>query len=379
MLLQTKMEEEMLTKTITTTTEEATADNDTAKLDPAMEKLEKYFKQKRDKDGVVLTAGQLLQFSKLKKLGISKQKIYAFLQRQSAVGHFLHARKTKEYQSMSVIRPGVYHIDFAEFRKEWAGSNKGCTGFLVAVENFTNKLFALPCRGKGTEQWLNAISEFVEKTRDIRTIFSDRDTVATSLNFRDRLREKYGFAWYFLKKGHKAFLAERYIGFLKTKLSQILEYKKQKRWIEFLAAICSEYNQTKIEGTSYRRQAVNRKNFSHFLSQLLKDSEPELRFNSFKAGPFQNSEWNRRIFKYSLGDRVLLARRATWDDQSEKQKVFTKTSLEGGFGKRVFTVSGRQLRASKMHKSYVQVYSLAELGPSLHFYANELKPAPLHF
>jgi len=35
-----------------------------------------------------------------------------------------------------------YNIDFAEFRKEWTGSNKGCTGFLVAVENFTNKLFA---------------------------------------------------------------------------------------------------------------------------------------------------------------------------------------------------------------------------------------------
>jgi hypothetical protein len=76
---------------------------------------------------------------------------------------------------------------------------------------------------------------------------------------------------------------------------------------------------------------------------------------------------------------VLLARRATWDDQSEKQKIFTKTSVEGGYGKRVFTVGGRQLRASKMHKSYVQVYSLSELGPSLHFYSNELKPAPLHF
>jgi hypothetical protein len=57
-------------------------------------------------------------------------------------GQFLQARKNKEYLSMSVIRPGVYNIDFDEFRKEWAGSNKGCTGFLVAVENFTNKLFA---------------------------------------------------------------------------------------------------------------------------------------------------------------------------------------------------------------------------------------------
>ena len=344
-----------------------------------MEKLEKHFKNKMDKDGVVLTAGQLFNFSKEKKLGISKNKIYLFLQQQSAVGQFLQARKTKEYQSLSVIRPGVYHIDFAEFKKEWSGSNKGCTGFLVAVENLTNKLFAMPCKGKGTAEWLAAISAFVEKTRDIRTIFSDLDSVATSESFRENLLQKYGFRWYFLKKGHKAYLAERYIGFLKTKLSQILKHKGGKRWIEYLSAICAEYNQTKIEGTSYRRQAVNRINFGHFLSQVLKTSEPELTFNSFKAGPFESADWNSRIFKFKLGDRVLLSRRATWDNEREKLKAFTKITMEGGFGKRVFTVGGRQLHASKWQKSYVPVYSLTELGPSLHFYANELKMAPLNF
>ena len=159
-----------------------------------MDALEAHFKKKMEKDGVVLTAAQLFSFSKDKKLGISKNKIYAFLQRQSAVGQFLQARKTKEYQTMSVIRPGVYHIDFAEFKKEWSGYNKGCTGFLVAVENFTNKLFAMPCKGKGTTEWVNAISAFVENTRDIRTIFSDRDSVATSEKFRENLLKKYGFS-----------------------------------------------------------------------------------------------------------------------------------------------------------------------------------------
>ena len=161
--------------------------------------------------------------------------------------------------------------------------------------------------------------------------------------------------------------------------SQILEHKGGKKWIDFLTAITSEYNKSKIEGTSYRRQAVNKKNFNHFLSQLLKTPEPELTFNSFKAGPFENPEWNRKIFKFDLGQRVLLARRATWADGSEKLKAFTKISTEGGFGKRVYTVSGRQLHASKWQKSYVPVYSLNEVGPSLHFYTNDLKAAPLQF
>jgi hypothetical protein len=343
-----------------------------------MEKIQAHFENKLKSVGVALTAIQLFQYARDKKIAnISKKGIYEFLQRHQATSQFQQARKTKEYQSMSVIRSGVYHIDFADFKNEWSGSNGGATGFLVAVENFTNKVFAIPCRGKGTEEWLQAIATFVEKTRDIRTIFSDRDSVATSINFRDKIIADYGIRWYFLKKGNKAYLAERYIGFLKTKLSQALGYKGGKKWIDFLPAICSEYNATKIEGTSYRRQAINRANFNHFLSQLLKTPEPELTFNSFKAGPFATADWNKRIFKFNLGDRVLLSRRANWADGAEKLKTFTKISTAGGFGAQVYTVGGRQLHSSKGGKSYVPVYSLNELGASLHFYTNELKPAPL--
>ena len=345
-----------------------------------MEILETYFKNKFEKTGVALTGRQLYNYAKEKKLkGITQAKIYSFLSLQENVGRFAPVRKTRDYQSSGVIRPGVYHLDYGEFHANWAGSNKGCTGFLVAVENFTNLLFVLPTKGKGTPEWLKAIETFVEIRRDVRCIYSDRDSVATSLNFRDTIYNRYKIKWGFLKKGHKAYLAERYIGFMKTKLSQALAQRGGKKWIQFVDPIVKEYNNEKIENTSYRRQAVNRVNFDHFLSQLLKTSEPELEFNRFKAGPFENSQWNKKIFKFDLGQRVLLARSANWKDSKEKAKAFTKISMVGGFGKTVYTVTGRQLRCSKGCKSYVPVYSLGELGPSLHFYANELKPAPLSF
>jgi len=345
-----------------------------------MELLETYFKTKFQKTGVALTGRQLFSYAKEKKLkGITLNKIYTFLNSQENVGRFAPARKTKDYQTVGVLRPGVYHIDYGEFHANWSGANGGHTGFLVAVENFTNRLFVLPTRGKATPEWLKAIESFVEVRRDVSSIFSDRDSVATSLDFRDRIFRDYKIVWRFLKKGHKAYLAERYIGFMKTKLSQALAQKGGKNWINFVKPIVDEYNREKIDGTSYRRQAVNRQNFSHFLSQLMKTSEPELEFNSFKAGPFANHDWNRKIFKYNLGQKVLLARRANWKDSAEKLKTFTKISSEGGFGQTVYTVTGRQLRHSKGSKSYVPVYSLGELGPSLHFYTNELKPAPLLF
>ena len=343
-----------------------------------MEQLAAHFEAVFNKTGVALTGTQLYNYPLLKKLkNVTKKKIYQFLQTHVNLAHFSPARRrAQHYQSATVVRPGVYHIDYAEFHSDWAGSNKNATGFLVAVENFTNKLFAFPSRGKGTPEWLAAISNFVEKTRNVRIILSDRDSVVSSSNFRQKIIRDYGIKWDFLRKGHKAYLAERYVRFLKTKLSQALDLKGGKNWIQYLAAICSEYNQTKIEGTSYRRQAINNYNFSHFLTQLLKTPQPELLFNSAKAGPFVHEAWNRKIFKFHLGQRVLLSRTANWS--GGQQQVFVRPSVRGAFGKQVYTISGRQLRTTKHFKSYVPVYSLAELGPSLHFYTNELKVAPLH-
>jgi hypothetical protein len=114
---------------------------------------------------------------------------------------------------------------------------------------------------------------------------------------------------------------------------------------------------------------VRRKNFNRFASQLLKEPKLDTRFSSFKAGPFKNRDWNKRIFRFELGQKVLLARKADW---SKKPYRFVKISELGGFGPSVYTVSGRQLRANKRFDRYIPVYSLKELGHSLHFYEREL-------
>jgi hypothetical protein len=275
----------------------------------------------------------------------------------------------------------MYQLDYGEFHKGWARANGGSTGFLVAVENFTNKLFVLPCRGKGTSEWLAAVAKFVELTRDVRVIYSDRDSVATSPKFRTQMFDKYGVEWYFLKKGNKSFLAERYVGFVKTKLSQALASPRgleaPKNWVRFVEPLTSEYNRQKVPGTSYTRQSVGRSNFDHFVGQLLKlGGDPTLAYNGFAAGPFASAAWNRRIFRFDLGDKVLVARRANWKFDAEKLKSFGKVSTDGGFGRTAYTVSGRQLRAERTRKSFVPVYALQEFGPGLHFYESEIRAAP---
>ena len=344
-----------------------------------MEQVKRHFEEVLRRKGVALTGTQLLQFAEERKLGrLDRREVYRYLREEApAVGKFARRDKVPATQGFSVFRPGVYFIDYGEYKKDWAGSNGGATGFLVAVENLTNRLFVLPTRGKDTEQWLRSIEKFVELTRQVALVYSDRDSVAQSAKFREKLERQYGIRWYFLKKGNKSYLAERYIGFVKTKLSQALESRPDgtRRWVDFVAPLVEEYNKQKVPGTSYRRQAVNRDNFSHFLAQAFKTPDYDLRFSSFAANEFANPAWNRAAFKFDLGDRVRVSRKADWTDP-ENRKGFKRVAALGGFGSKIYPVVGRQLRANAARTLYVPVYKLGGIRDGgFVFYEKELVAA----
>ena len=193
-------------------------------LDPA---AVAFYRNKLKKTGVALTLAQLRQQLDRLKIKTDRTELAQWLAREKLTARFSRVARPKAYQTIGVLRPGVYFMDYAEYQKSWGWHNKGCTGFLLAVENVTNRLFVHPCKTKETASWEEAIEKFIELTRNVTTIFSDRDTVVTSRNFRARVMDKYNVNWYFLKKGSKAYLAERYIGFVKTKLSQALESRDE--------------------------------------------------------------------------------------------------------------------------------------------------------
>jgi len=341
--------------------------------------LEQIYQSKLTKTGISYTSEQLRQAAKReKKLTVSLADAGRFLREQTAPAIAAlqagSSSKKKRFQTIGVAKAGVFFIDYGEFHKSWSRLNNGCTGFLVAVENLTNRLFVHPTKGKNTRQWLDTIARFIELTRDVKIVFSDRDSVATSPTFLNHVQKKYGLKWKFLKKGNKSFLAERYIRFVKTKLSQALASKTAnvKRWVDHVDELCRVYNQQQIPGTSYKRGAISDSNFDHFASQLFKSKQVDLdRYNSFAAGPFQTEAWNKKAFKFQIGDKVLLLRKFDW--KSKAALSFYKPSVDGSYGSREYTVSGRQLRADKSFSHLVPVYSLAEFGDQhFHFYEHEL-------
>jgi hypothetical protein len=337
------------------------------------------------KTGISLDGRQLLAWAKSKKLRVTATEVYRYLRESSeaGVGSFAKARKVKAYQTTSPLRPGVYFIDYGEFHKSWAGSNGGATGFLVAVENVSCRLFVLPTRGKATQQWLDSIERFVELTRQVAVIYSDRDSVAQSEAFRTDLMERYNIRWHFLRSRHKSFLAERLIGYVKTKLSQALENAARrkrtegpvKRWVTFVEPLVKIYNDQKIGSTGYRRRSVSRENFNDLLRRLFgNDDNYDLRFNSYSVGEFDHrTAWNAKIFKFDLGDRVRVSRKADWTDP-ENRLGFAKPSSRGAYGKKTYPVIGRQLRSNKDFDRLVPVYSLGEMpsGAGFTFYEEDL-------
>ena len=347
-------------------------------MDPRLAAL---YTKKLSQTGVSYTGNQLLQIAKDRKYKPlpTRASIYKFLREEQSPGvaaFSKHVKRPSHFQTVGVSKPGVYFIDYGEFHKSWTKSNDNCTGFLVAVENLTNRLFAYPTQGKATRQWLDSIAKFIELNRNVSVICSDRDSVATSPKFRQELQDKYGLNWYFLKKGNKAFLAERYILYLKVQLSKALasasDSEGEQRWIDFLPRICDTYNSQIIPGTKFKRGAISSHNFDAFVEQLFKlQDAPSQRYNSFVAGPFQHhADWNKIIFKFAVGDRVLLAKSANW---KLKPSLFSKVSQDGNYGKTVFTISGRQLRANRAFDRLIPVYSLEQFDAnSFHFYENEL-------
>lgn len=329
-----------------------------------------------NKSGIVPTVNQLFLLAIKQKIKVNKQIVAQFLRSKHVVAKFANVQRPKQFQTISILRPGVFFIDYAEFRPDLRKKNDNKAGFLVAVENVTNRLFVYPCGNKNTQSWTHAIETFLDVTQNVRTINSDRDAVATSKNFRSQMQSKFGISWFFLPKNSKSYLAERYIGFVKKKLSQAMKVKKTENWIQFIEPLTKLYNTQIIEPTRFTRQQVNRSNFLQFLSQLLKAKDPELEFNASKIGPFSIDAWNKKCFKFAIGDKVLLSKSALWKNSHgtrKKTHIFSKRSVEGGFTSNIYTVSNMQLRKTKQTNSLVSVYSLTEMGPNLHFYESELK------
>ena len=120
------------------------------------------------------------------------------------------------------------------------------------------------------------------------------------------------------------------------------------RWIELLESITERYNDQVVKGTDVKRKHVNKANSREVLAKML-DTEFIDDFQALNTITMSNTlspGIRRRVFRFGVGEKVLLARKA---DPQLKNTTFSKPSLQGDYGQAVFVVVKQVLRTNREH------------------------------
>jgi hypothetical protein len=212
----------------------------------------------------------------------------------------------------------------------------------MGVESLSRKMAVVPVASRESVSWERAITKMLEESfSDIRVVYSDRD-VATSAKFRRGIFRTHGVVWKYLRNNSKAFLAENGIRHFRSAVSVALEANPGKDYRQFIPGIVNHYNAQPLPNTNVIRSSINADNYLSKLSQIYKTTDPDMLFNVASGGNFTR-ETERVLFRYKVGDRVLLNRKA---DYEQKTTAFDKASHLGTYGKTVFTIRKLVLKSN---------------------------------
>jgi hypothetical protein len=140
-----------------------------------------------------------------------------------------------------------------------------------------------------------------------------------------------------------------YISHVKRWLSTALEANPSPdgrgRWVKLLPKLMAHHNNQFVPGTSIKRCDVTNANFFEMLDSQWKLSDATLAFNSrtFDSENILNLEWKKKVFRFSDGQRVLVARKSL----DIKSKDYKKASVIGGWARDVYVVTDCKLKSTR--------------------------------
>jgi hypothetical protein len=311
-----------------------------------MERLREHFERKAQRDGVILSHQDLLDYASKNKITVDTRKLRTFRGHWKDLVLFQQAVvKPKHFSSAVISSYGLCFSDFGFFHPEWKRENNGYIGFLLIVESLTKLLYACPLRDRTKASYekcyLDAIQ--VSALRKIRVIISDREGSMLSKSFQNTLLEKYDIKIHFLYNHSKSYLAELYLGKVKTWLSMALSMRKSRTWYTLLPNVIKNHNSQFIKGTRLRRNMVGPHNYLEALGQIHNIPDPAALFNSsdIDQSAIKTPAWRRKLWKFAIGDECLLSVHSNF---YLKNKIFFKRSLKGSWTDKVYVITRALLR-----------------------------------
>ena len=289
---------------------------------------------------------------------------------------------------------GICQIDLAMFKSELKSRNEGCIGFIIGVELLTTQIQVVPVKSKKQSEFERAINHFISFWDDsLHTIVSDEDS-ALSKTFQSRMEHETGIKFKQLRTGSKAATAEKYISFMKQRLSLSLDFKmeayrkelqktgkksnpgeifKLQNWISSVDDIVLRHNRKYIKNTNIVRGSINRDNYVEAIGQIYSSDVPYNILSEVSRDRYPKNFLDK-LFTYKEKDLVLLNSTSYYKNKN----IFEKKSLVGSFLPFPFEIHSRHLTLNKK-LLLVPSYVLKDLKDNTilkgFFYSPNLRPA----
>lgn len=230
--------------------------------------------------------------------------------------------------------------------------NKNFAYFLLGIECLTRKVFTWPLKDI-TGKTVSAILDAHFRTHKYELVYTDAGTELVNAQVKE-IYSKYGIKHIISRSGTKAFLSEKAIFSIKSKIYKFLDHTKSQVWYKHLKDATRSYNQTPHKSLGWlspdeASKLSNYKLFEIMYEKKDKNKKPK----KLKFRPKVNSPYSVKI-----GDFVkILKIKGTFDKYKKN------------FSSEVFQVASRYL------KSRIPVFILKDSSNSLIdgiFYQNEI-------
>ena len=260
---------------------------------------------------------------------------------------------------------------------------------IIAVDILTKRVYAQSVPNKKTSSFEDFIKDLIQTPgfTSTRRILSDKEAAVQSLEKQKKFKNIK-----FITTQGKAKMAERYIRTLKLYLSKLALSRgiSLMKWRELLPEVLEKMNTKKLPGKipgileQVRPIDLNKKMTAKYIDYMLFNSK-RFFFNFHPVLTPQNPDIAKKIFKFSIGDKVYLAKKKHINSKVQKQYWGETRSISGHFSKfqydssepDVYTVHQRKLENTSMGY-IVPVYKLKDEDGDVtnFFYEQFIRPYP---
>lgn len=252
--------------------------------------------------------------------------------------------RLRSYQRIFRIPFRTIFLDLGFMGKKLRLHNGGSVGFMMAACAHTNTLDAEPFSKRDKDSMYATLTRLLDRgvLGQTMEVLTDGESSLRSPDFRKRLWRERGIRFIVLGSRSKAYLSERAIRHVRTKLSQAMEVEGSKNWTRRLRGILDKHNKARVPGTSFRRVDVDRSTLAEFMEQLYEIPDWHALPGLSRVTDTMLGKKGELAFKFSRGERVLADRR-----QVGEAGPYPKPSAEGYYSRRVFRVHKRMLATTK--------------------------------